>query len=469
MQSTPTRAPIPLSTPFTASGHPSPRAPSKPKRPTYSAAPLCTIDENVLTSSRFVDSVGRHLAYRDSSGRVNLGLCERSLAAADESVDSAADIHTLTTWARHAKRAIASRPADELCTLEEMVAEDDREREAQEVQAAREALPISQRKPKRSTAASVVATPEGAGATPVASRVETIIVLPAPAARRVSDADDDDDGEDGLAPPMTSGPTALTQRTVSMQRRLFRPPQPGDEPSDAEDVEAPPARNGASLLSQCLQDEEPSADLMYIRSLAEQREGCRRAESRSSDSDEEDIFEVLAILKESEDGKFLIRWEGYGPEEDSWEPEENVAPQLVQSFRQKHARAARHARDDYLDGRTRQLWCSTCEEHRPADCFSALQRKAAPACRSCLNHHYGIGGAPATPEAAAGTSTRHASRTAPHSMGSAGSKRPRALDASPLSPPPPPSRRRPVAREVLSARDADREVAKCRLYGFSSW
>jgi penicillin amidase len=45
------------------------------------------------------------------------------------------------------------------------------------------------------------------------------------------------------------------------------------------------------------------------------------------------------ILRE-EEGRFLIRWEGYGPEDDTWEPEANVSPALVLAFRQARARMA---------------------------------------------------------------------------------------------------------------------------------
>jgi hypothetical protein len=105
------------------------------------------------------------------------------------------------------------------------------------------------------------------------------------------------------------------------------------------------------------------------------------------------VYEVEKILKEDlATGRFLIRWEGYGADADTWEPEENVAPQLVTAFREKRRLEGSHAGEDFMLDRSKLLWCATCAEHRPSDCFSANQRRMCPAGRSCLNHHYGIGG-----------------------------------------------------------------------------
>jgi hypothetical protein len=431
-----------------------PSAPVKPRRPVnYSEAPLCTIDENLLVDSRFLNPIKRRLAYREPSGCVNVHLCQRSLAEADEAIDTPSELHTLAKFERHAKRALAARPADEQCTLEELFAEEEAERAA---------LPISLRKPKRASApASSLAMPNP----------ETVVVLPPPASRRpgaYAGAAMEDYLEDEDDAPR------VTQRTITMQRRLFNAPKPGDATSD---------------------DESRSSDYSvtdyYLRRLAEERSGRRRSASPGSsqeDDADDDVFEVSAILRE-EEGRFLIRWEGYGPEDDTWEPEANVSPALVLAFRQARARMAAHAGDDFMQGRTRMLWCHTCGEHRPADSFSQQQRRAAPSCRSCLRHHYGalaegilslrhrIDGPPATPEGAAGSSNRavagdtnrHAA-AAPSSTG----KRPRdPADAVSPAPPLPPSMRRPVARTSWtsppsrSAAAADREVARCRLYGFS--
>jgi len=415
-----------------------PRAPTKPRPVTYSAAPLCTIDENTLVSSRFINPTARRLAYRDASGRVNLNLCKKSLAISDRDLDSESEIRVLITWTRHANRAIASRDVEELSTLDALVAEEDA--------AAYEKLPISLRKPKRAAVSAMTdfsPTPDVVDR----SHPETVVVLPPPMARRLQpqvdgEFQEDEDDEDDRVVKMHR----VAPHTVSMQRRLFRLPEPGDEP--------------------CHLEEEVSIDQYYVRALTEQAGRRRKAASSSDDDEQSDVYEVGAILQERE-GRFLIRWEGFAPEDDSWEPEENVAHDLVKAYREKQRRMTRHVGDDYVEGRTRMLWCHTCAEHRPADCYSAAQRRSVPSSRCCLNHHYRIEGVPLpkTPEAVA--SERKAMRTS--------GKRTRDDDTSPRPPPLPPRAAAVgrtadlgLGRELLSSRDADREVARCRLYGFSS-
>lgn len=294
-------------------------------------------------------------------------------------------------------------------TLDDLVEEEDlQERE-------REARPISLRKPRRSGTTSLVPTP------PESTARETIVVIPPPprGAHAVALQDDDDDDD------------KVAAGTVAMQRRLFRAPQPGDEP---------------------LHDEydEPRADLLYLRRLTEGKPTKRRRRSPTPTSDD-DVYEVAAILKESE-GRFLIRWQGYGPEDDTWEPQDHIAPALVQAYRERHQRSSSHAGEDYGSGRTTLLWCSSCKEHRSADNFSAQQRRAEPAHRACLHHHYRTGALATTP-----VTNMHA-RTPAHPA-----KRPRTEMPHTTAPAAP---KRPVAPS-LSARHADLEVAKCRLYGFS--
>ena len=56
--------------------------------------------------------------------------------------------------------------------------------------------------------------------------------------------------------------------------------------------------------------------------------------------DGEEEFEVEAILdyrRRRNQNQFLIKWKGYGPEENSWEPERNIhAKSLVRSFKRSH-------------------------------------------------------------------------------------------------------------------------------------
>ena len=359
----------------------------------------------------------RRLAYRDSLGAINLNLCERSLSECgpgDEGEQS-----KLSSWARHARRAIAARPLDEGLTLSDMLAEEDAamartaERELQ-----MEALPISLRKPKRRSTTSHTEAQQ----TPPhsAARSETSVVLQP----MCSPSADDDGSEENEV-------SKVARRTVSMPRRLFRTPQPGDEPLGDE-------------------YDELQMDSLYLRQLSEgngSRPARRRRDASPSSSEEEDgedVYEVEAILKESDD-RFLIRWFGYGPEHDSWEPEDHVAPALIEAFRTQQHRSVAHAGGDYREGQTARLWCHTCGEHRSADTFSAHQRRVAPCSRACLRHHYRID-APATPSAVLGR------------------KRQRDEGSPGLAAPPAPKR---AVAPQLSARHADLMVAKCRLYGFS--
>lgn len=371
-----------------------PRKPVKSRRQVeYSSQPLGTINENALSDSRFLVPEARKFPYRDVMGRVNLPLCQRSLREADDLPADDAVRAKLVSWERHARHAIGSRPTDERMTLDELV------EEAIEREAENEALPISRRKPRRAAAASPRQASDPAPR-------ETIVVL------RPDDKSAEQEEEGGR----------LVPGTVTMKRRLFRAPRPGDE---------------------------PSPDTFYLRRIAESRRGRGLASCTPSDEDEdEDVYEVEAILKEDKDKdgtRFLIRWEGFGPESDTWEPEENVAPALVASFRRALTLRAANIGDDFMHGRKRMLWCGKCEEHRSADCFSANQRRAAPACRACLNHHYRIGAALAVSEVAGQLSLKR-SRDERWEMGLAS--------------------KRSVARS-LSARQADLEVSNCRRFGLS--
>ena len=48
-----------------------------------------------------------------------------------------------------------------------------------------------------------------------------------------------------------------------------------------------------------------------------------------------DVFKVERILRKRRRGlgfEYFCRWEGYGAEEDSWEPADNVADDLIEDF-----------------------------------------------------------------------------------------------------------------------------------------
>jgi len=314
------------------------------KPPTYSEAPCERIDITALPSTRFILPDERRYPYRDVLGRININLIERSLAEIDDGDADDVPRARLETWKRHCRRAICQRPEDETTTLEDLF----------------------------------------------------------------SGKEDDEEVARMVHP-----------KTVAMrQRRLFRAPRPDDEP-----------------LFGDLDDEPLGIDRLHMCHLANERAAKKRAHaprgrasresggggggdgekvssgssgSQGGSSDDDSVYEVEAILDEdeSDDGArgadasgphFLIRWSGYGPDHDSWEPEENVAPQLVADYRKAKHLQASHVGDDYMSGRTRMLWCATCGSHYASDSFSANQRRIGAAHRVCLNHHYKSGATHASP------------------------------------------------------------------------
>jgi len=82
--------------------------------------------------------------------------------------------------------------------------------------------------------------------------------------------------------------------------------------------------------------------------LIEEKTRLREEEMRRKREEEEGAYEVQRILevkfvktrgKENNEGElreFLIRWKGHGDEDDSWEPEENLAcPEMIEKFMEK--------------------------------------------------------------------------------------------------------------------------------------
>jgi len=200
--------------------------------------------------------------------------------------------------------------------------------------------------------------------------------------------------------------------------------------------------------------------------------GSRHSSSSRAEHDS-DVYEVEAVLDEDELGGkgFLIRWAGYGPEHDSWEPEGHVAPQLVDAFREARRLVRNNQGRDYKANNTRMLWCARCGTHRPADSFSSNMRRAEPAQRTCLTHFYYSRNSRSEPATAAASLA--SSSTVADIVGSSDAqrtpaqrKRPRD-DATSLAAPPAPVKRpaRAVAR-ALSHRQATLEVQRCRLFGF---
>ena len=114
-----------------------------------------------------------------------------------------------------------------------------------------------------------------------------------------------------------------------------------------------------------------------------------RSLSLTSGRSQSDVYEVERLLDErrgADGAAFLVRWAGYAPEHDTWEPECHVVPHLVASFREAKALAADFSGRDYGERRSRQLWCARCRRHFHVDNFSSRARRADPAERRCLLH-----------------------------------------------------------------------------------
>jgi len=399
-------------------------AASERKEPMYTDAPAPDISK--LSSTRFVEGEKRRYPYRDALGRVNLNLVNSSLAEAE--VDSActATLSRLQAWQRHAIRALERRPDDEKLTLDALV---------------------ERRSPTKPAKAACMLT---------------TVVQP-----------------------------------VAMRRRLFSAPRAGDEPAvELEDDDGDSADSAHSGES----EDMPAEDRLYLCRLAEEAEMRRSSRKQSKrvhatrgggaalapaasastsadDADDSDdgLYEVEALLDEDEMGGkgFLIRWAGFGEEHDTWEPEWNIAPRLVEAFRGERDLTRRHSGDDFALGRKRLLWCSTCCRHLPSDSFSALQRRSEPCKRACLIHFYKTEGAVAAKSPAAKTPlalappAAHATGTTP---GSATPSRPTATlkRQRDLPPPAPPAKApRSIAR-ALSHRQAAIEMRTMRGFGFGA-
>jgi len=79
--------------------------------------------------------------------------------------------------------------------------------------------------------------------------------------------------------------------------------------------------------------------------LLEEKTRLRMEEERKRREEEEGHYEVQRIqeVKFPKGGKggreFLIRWKGHGPEDDTWEPEENLdCVSLIERFMEKHGK-----------------------------------------------------------------------------------------------------------------------------------
>ena len=89
--------------------------------------------------------------------------------------------------------------------------------------------------------------------------------------------------------------------------------------------------------------------------LIEEKTKLREEEERRRLEEEEGHYEVRFItevqFKQNGKREFLVRWKGHGPDDDTWEPEENLdCPDLIEKFMIKHEKrmnvSEKHLRED---------------------------------------------------------------------------------------------------------------------------
>ena len=59
------------------------------------------------------------------------------------------------------------------------------------------------------------------------------------------------------------------------------------------------------------------------------REGGSTALTRTVTLEDEFIMDHIVEGPRAEDGKYLIRWEGWDPEDDTWEPPDHLPPHIL--------------------------------------------------------------------------------------------------------------------------------------------
>lgn len=335
----------------------------------YSDASPDTIDISSLRKSHFLLQRERQLPFRDDDGAVNLQLVERALrdiAAGTIQCPPDGIRQRLLGWQRHGKRALGgvvepqrsatpyyAGESDEALTLDELLrihlVQCDRRDE--------EALTLDE----------LVAAAKRSGQDPSA---------------RI--------GKRSVSPGRQECPRTIEAPRRQIKRRSL----------DVDESAPRVSRRRYGRLSQVTA--APSGQRSATGAGSDRDDvGMDRSGQRSatgSDSDRDDVYEVERLLQESREpagesaggrgrgARFLVRWHLYGPEADSWEPEENISAVLVARFREAKEEETFHRGGDYGLGRARRLWCSSCKAHRPADSFSQRQKRALPLQRRCLSH-----------------------------------------------------------------------------------
>ena len=325
---------------------------SHPPKVEYSDKPLATINLAALTPSRFLLQRERALPYRDEDGRVNIHLVRRSIADVESGrvLASPAIKDRLAAWRRHAHRSlVAASPAVPSLSRGLQLELTRAEPEEAAVASGKRALVVADKSPRAKR------------------RCTRLVAL-------VDENSAHDNTSGGEGSESASGGEGAA-RMVKMIGQATPPRLPATPP------------RGRMHHAHLLAAEQLAAAEKVARGDGQARseEGSDGGSDGSGEGGSDGVYEVAEILREGDKG-FLIRWAGYGPEDDTWEPEAHVSDALVASFRRAQASALARPREDVGEGRGRRLWCSACGVHAPADNFSALMKRSSPASRECLKH-----------------------------------------------------------------------------------
>ena len=360
---------------------------ANPVAPLYtdSDAPISSIDLSALSRSRFLMQRERRLPYRDQDGKVNIHLLQRSIDQIGAGAACDARMHAKAiAWLKHgqstllrscqAARSGSGAPKDAKVQHDDDVNNDDddehltlddllRAHLASELASERPTLRAelaSERTPKRALR-QANRQPRDATETQLDRRISRKRLRAFAGATLFASADCDDPKE------KEGGSEGASEESASDDPNWSDGSERSDG-SDGSDGEAARPQESAS-------DDEAERPVGVFDSGAESGE---------------DVFEVQEVLAEdAEQGRFRIRWAGFGAEHDSWEPEANISPELVAGFRTAKRARREHEGRDYggaAGHRPTQLWCSACRVHLHRDSFSALQRRSEAAGRTCLRH-----------------------------------------------------------------------------------